>query len=154
MQPRSTRCSARSGPAPAHDAPPARLLAALAAAVRLPLRVRGGCMAPALADGEIVSVARRRVYWPGDVVAVAGPGGRLLVHRALGYWPGRDGLALLTQADAAARPDQAAPRDAVVGVVVRRGAARFGVRPRERVRAAARLARHLLRRTVARARRA
>jgi hypothetical protein len=111
-------------------------------------------MEPVLADGDVVAVARRRLYWPGDVVAVAAADGRLLVHRALGYWPGRRGLALLTQADRAARPDLAAPRGALVGAVVRRGAARFSVRPRERALAAARLARHLLRRAVARARRA
>ena len=35
------------------------------------LTVRGGGMAPLLADGERVEVAPARIYWPGDVIRIS-----------------------------------------------------------------------------------
>lgn len=65
--------------------------------------VRGGCMAPRLAEGDRVRVAAARFYWPGDVVVFRAPDGRLLAHRVLGYrfhrFQGRGGLALVTRGD-------------------------------------------------------
>lgn len=83
----------------------------------LTITVRGHCMEPWLADGERVAVRRRRLYWPGDVVAFQDRRGRLVVHRLLGWRPGRGGLRLLTQADAAPRADSSTPLGRVVGRV-------------------------------------
>ena len=63
------------------------------------VRVRGGCMDPVLADGELASVERRRIYWPGDVIVFQATDG-LRAHRLLGYRPTREGLAAVTRPDA------------------------------------------------------
>ncbi len=81
------------------------------------VNVRGDCMAPLLADGERVSVAASRAYWPGDVVVFRAADGRLLAHRLLGYRPHAGGLALVTRGDACAIHDAAVPLAAVLGKV-------------------------------------
>ncbi len=89
--------------------------------------VRGGCMAPGLADGGRVRVAAARVYLPGDVVVFRAADGRLVVHRLLGYrllgnrllgrgpWASR--LALVTRGDSCPAHDAPVPLAAVLGRV-------------------------------------
>jgi DNA-binding NarL/FixJ family response regulator len=55
------------------------------------LTVRGGGMAPLLADGERVEVAPARFYWPGDVIVFQASDLRLQVVMDLSM-PGRGGL--------------------------------------------------------------
>lgn len=93
-------------------------LGELAAEAPLECRVRGGSMRPLLADGERVAIVRRRIYWPGDVVAVASPEGARLVHRLLGFYTWRGKLLAVTQGDAAPGPDSPVPLSAVLGRVM------------------------------------
>lgn len=80
--------------------------------------VRGGCMAPRIADGERVEVAPARLYWPGDVIVFRAPDGRWLVHRLLGWrwWQGR--LAGVTRGDGCPCHDAPVPFGRVLGRVV------------------------------------
>lgn len=88
----------------------------LAAERPLACRVRGASMRPLLEDGERVALARARLYWPGDVVALVSPGGHRLVHRLLGfYWWGR--WLAVTQGDAAPAPDSPVPVSSLLGRV-------------------------------------
>jgi hypothetical protein len=90
-------------------------LAGLAREAPLPVAVQGGCMAPLLADGGRTAVAAARFYWPGDVLAFAGPDGRLALHRLLGYRLHRGRLAFLTQGDGNAAHDFPVAPERVVG---------------------------------------
>ena len=98
------------------------------------VEVRGGCMAPRLADGERVRVAAARFYWPGDVVVFRAPDGRLLAHRVLGLrfhrFQGRGGFALVTRGDSCVVHDAPVPLARVLGRVM-------GAAPGPAVRAAA-----------------
>jgi hypothetical protein len=80
--------------------------------------VRGGCMAPLLADGERVAVAPSRLYWPGDVVVFLAADGRLLVHRLLGWRPSAGALACVTQGDGCPCHDAPVPCSRLLGRVV------------------------------------
>jgi hypothetical protein len=95
------------------------------------VRVRGSCMAPRLADGSSVEIAAASFYWPGDVVAVAAPDGRLLLHRLLGYRLRGGRLACVTRGDAATGHDQPAAPDRLLGRTLDRPA------PADRLRAMA-----------------
>jgi hypothetical protein len=113
------------------------------------LRVRGNCMEPALAPGELIAVRAARFYWPGDIVAFAAAGGGLTVHRVIGWRPAVwtrpwAGWLVWTQADDAALPDAPVPPARLVG--------RVGASPRLRARTAAavRLVRHLAYRAASR----
>jgi hypothetical protein len=83
--------------------------------------VRGGCMAPRLADGDRARVAAARFYWPGDVVVFRAPDGRLLAHRVLGLRfhrsQGGSGLALVTRGDFCVVHDAPVPLARVLGRV-------------------------------------
>jgi hypothetical protein len=80
--------------------------------------VRGGCMAPGLADGGRVRVAAARVYLPGDVVVFRAADSHLVVHRLLGYrLLGRGRLALVTRGDSCPAHDAPVPLAAVLGRV-------------------------------------
>lgn len=81
------------------------------------VRVRGGCMEPAIADGGQVQVAAARLYWPGDVVVWSAPDGGLVAHRLLGYRLHRGSLALVTRGDSAALHDSPVPLNRVLGRV-------------------------------------
>ena len=70
------------------------------------VHVRGDCMAPLIADNAQVLVRRQRRYWPGDMLVVVAAGG-LAVHRMIGCYRRRGQFQLVTQADAAKRPDPA-----------------------------------------------
>ena len=56
-------------------------------------------MAPLLARGAMIQVARRRFYWPGDPLVIQAADGRPLVHRLLGGYSKGQGWCWLTQAD-------------------------------------------------------
>lgn len=92
-------------------------LAALAREAPVPVRVRGGCMAPLLADGQVVQVAEARRYWPGDVIVFQSPEGHLLAHRLLGYRFLSGHLALVTRGDACSTHDSPVPLGQVLGRV-------------------------------------
>jgi hypothetical protein len=79
--------------------------------------VRGGCMAPQIADGDRVRVAASRLYLPGDVVVFRAGDGRLVAHRLLGYRPWAGRLALVTRGDACPVHDAPVPLAAVLGRV-------------------------------------
>ncbi len=81
------------------------------------IRLNGDCMTPDLVSDQEYTVRRHRFYWPGDVLLFQARDGTLTTHRLLGIYP-RDGRwKLLTQADAAMRPDFAVPADQVIGRV-------------------------------------
>jgi|HubBroStandDraft_3_1064219.scaffolds.fasta_scaffold03474_2 hypothetical protein len=107
----------------------AAVLRELARERPIALRVRGSCMAPALPDGSEVEVAGAAIYWPGDVVAIAAPDGRLLLHRLLGYRLRGGRLACVTRGDGCAAPDPPVPPGRLVGRTLERPA------PAERLRA-------------------
>jgi hypothetical protein len=90
----------------------------LARAGPVRVTVRGSCMAPVHGDGEQVEVVPARFYWPGDVVAFAGPDGRLRLHRLLGFRPALDGpLRAVTRGDGCPDPDPPVPLSRLVGRV-------------------------------------
>jgi len=82
------------------------------------VRVRGGCMAPRLADGDLVEVRAARFYWPGDVIVFRAPDGGLLAHRLLGYRLHAGALALVTRGDACSTHDSPVPPGQVIGRVL------------------------------------
>ena len=71
------------------------MLRELAAEGESRVRIRGGCMAPAIAADSEVAVGVRRVYWPGDVIVFRTPAGDLAAHRVLGWRP----AGLITKGD-------------------------------------------------------
>jgi hypothetical protein len=87
----------------------------------LKLRAHGGCMEPAIRDGEELTLSAVRLPWPGDVVAALDDLGRVKVHRLVGYrpcWRGRrPSLALVTRADNARALDTPVPLDRLIGRV-------------------------------------
>ena len=80
--------------------------------------VRGGCMAPLLADGERVAVAPARRYWPGDVMVFQAADGRLLVHRLLGWRPWEGAYACVTRGDGCPCHDAPVPQARLLGRVI------------------------------------
>lgn len=107
--------------------------------------VRGGCMAPRIAEGDRVEVAPARFYWPGDVIVLRAADGRWLVHRLLGWRWWQGGLAAVTRGDGCPCHDAPVPFGRVLGRVTgpagRAGAA-------GRLRAAAGFLRLALRRLI------
>jgi hypothetical protein len=95
--------------------PPLSTLAPFAA-TGLPVRIRGDCMAPELADGATVMVKRRRVYLPGDIVVFRTPAGDLAAHRVLGWRP----AGLVTKGDGCILHDAPVQGGAILGAVVTR----------------------------------
>lgn len=127
-----------------------RLLRIHAASEPLDLSITGNCMAPLLTHGARVLIAKRRHYWPGDLVVVHATDGRLLAHRLLGPYPRRKSLYWLTQADSASRPDPGVPFDRLIGKIVGGQVAHRAVRIRlsDRILATHRLLKHALRATL------
>ena len=100
---------------------PASTLAALRDLARerpVEVTVRGGSMAPLLADGERVAVAPARRYWPGDVVVFQAADGRMLVHRLLGFRRSGGAIACITRGDAVSGQDPPVPLSSLLGRVV------------------------------------
>src|SRR6188472_2178493 len=98
----------------------ARALHDLAREAPVTLRVRGTCMVPALASGEVVEVRAARFYWPGDIVAFATAEGVLTVHRVIGWGPASwnrpwSSWGLWTQADGGTLPDAPVHRQRLIG---------------------------------------
>ena len=127
----------------------ARALRELALTAPVSLRVRGSCMTPALASGEVVEVRAARFYWPGDIVAFASADGQLMLHRAIGWGPESwtrpwRSWGIWTQADGAALPDSPVHRELLIGKLP--GTPGF----RSRLAACACLWRHLARRAASR----
>lgn len=102
---------------PAYTEPTLRVLREAVRTSGLALRIAGDSMEPALGRGTVVAVRPARIFWPGDLVAYVRRDSRLVVHRVLGYRPGRR-WSLLTQADIADEPDAAVPLDRVIGRVI------------------------------------
>ena len=100
------------------------------------VRLRGACMAPQLADGAMVSVRRRRIYLPGDVVVFRTRAGDLAAHRLLGWRL----AGLVTKGDHCAVHDAPVPRAMLIG------AAAVAVSWRARLRAVTDFARIAARR--------
>ncbi len=68
------------------------------------VRIRGGCMAPVLRDGESAKVTRARFFFPGDVV-VFRTATTLVSHRAIGWAPLAGGVGIVTRGDHCERHD-------------------------------------------------
>lgn len=98
--------------------PMQRWLAPLVADGPVPIRISGACMEPAIADGALVTVARQRRYWPGDVLVFFAADGRLTAHRLVGAGRWRGAFRLFTRADNAPVIDTAILAADVVGRVV------------------------------------
>jgi hypothetical protein len=99
---------------------PSGVFAALRGMARegpIEVTVRGGCMAPLLADGARLRVAAGRLYLPGDVVVFRAADGRLLAHRLLGFRLHAGAFALVTRGDACPVHDAPVPLGAVLGRV-------------------------------------
>lgn len=79
--------------------------------------INGDCMQPLLRPGAQIEVRSARRYLLGDIVVLLAPDGRYLVHRVLGVYRRKGRRKLLTQADAATRPDRADSPDRVIGRV-------------------------------------
>jgi hypothetical protein len=99
------------------------------------LTVRGGGMAPLLADGERVEVAPARIYWPGDVIVLQASDLRLQVRRLLGYRVCAGRLACVTGGDAYVWHDAPVPFGRLLGRVVGPGDRRRLAGPSVRLRA-------------------
>ncbi len=85
------------------------------------LPVRGDSMRPLLRDGDrvqVVPVGGIRIRL-GDVLVLAMPSGPV-IHRAVGWWPSRQGRNLLTKGDGTIRLDAPVRGGAVVGRAVAR----------------------------------
>lgn len=108
----------RSPSAAARDRRLLRGVRELARERPLAATVRGGSMAPLLADGDRVELAPARWPLPGDVVAFRAGDGRLVVHRLLGYRWAAGGFACVTQGDASPDPDPPVARERLLGRVV------------------------------------
>jgi hypothetical protein len=88
------------------------------------VRIRGGCMAPAIAADSEVAVRALRVYWPGDVIVFCTPAGDLAAHRVLGWRP----AGLITKGDHCVIHDAPVASNDIIGAVN----VRVGIRDRLR----------------------
>jgi hypothetical protein len=77
------------------------------------LRIRGGCMPAAFADGAEVMVRARRFYLPGDVLVFRTNTGELAAHRLLGWRL----LGFVTKGDQCVVHDPPVAVSAIVGAV-------------------------------------
>ena len=95
-----------------------RGLRSLAADGPLRIAVTGNCMEPFFQEGQIVELAARRFFLPGDIVAFRPPGrGPRRLHRVLGYRFYQGRVCLVTRGDRIRRTDPPVPSDKVLGRV-------------------------------------
>ncbi|MDH3404971.1 MAG: S26 family signal peptidase [Acidobacteriota bacterium] len=130
------------------DARTAAILRDIAAHEPVSMIVAGGCMRPCLETGDRIRVRGGRIYWPGDVVAFHREDGRLLVHRVLGYFPGRRGWSIVAKGDGLSREDEPVARRAVIGRVVDHRGRPAAVGASRRCRSLLQLLRVALRRSL------
>ena len=83
----------------------------------LTLDINGDCMLGSLPHGSQVQIKRRTFYWPGDIVVYGHADDRLVIHRFLGYIPGRQGWRGVTQADNVTRADAPVALGRILGKV-------------------------------------
>ena len=106
----------------------ARLVESLLSAGRaVRFRAEGDSMAPAIGDGDVVTVAPVGEPAPGDVL-LCRTGDRLVLHRLIGVDTSGRAVRFILRGDAARRPDPPVDKDDVLGRVVavrRRRAARL-----------------------------
>jgi hypothetical protein len=102
----------------------------------LPFRIRGACMAPAFADGSVVTVRARRIYLPGDVLVFRTLAGDLTAHRMLGWRRAE----IVTKGDHCEIHDPPVAKHAILGAVD------VPVKMRERMKALMHYGRIVLRR--------
>lgn len=105
-------------------------------------RVKGRCMAPLIRNGDTVRIDPAIRLRCGDVFVWRDRHGRMVCHRYIGRFPGRDGLGYISWADDADRPDALVTRLQVLGKVTHVGESRVSGRLPVRLRAAARYLRY------------
>lgn len=82
------------------------------------MRISGVCMEPIIPNSSVVTVTRKRFYWPGDVLVFSAADGRLTAHRLIGACRWRGRFRLFTRADNALNLDTAILASDVVGRVI------------------------------------
>ncbi len=92
-------------------------LKSLARDGELSIRINGNCMQPLIYDGALITVQKRWIYWPGDILVKRCAQGRLIAHRLIGYYPHRGGLNIVTRADNAGSADAAIDSSQIIGRV-------------------------------------
>ena len=105
----------------------------LAPGESLDFAVTGQCMAPQLCDGQRISVRKQSWYFPGDIIAFADIHGNPMVHRFLGWIPGKRGLRSMSKADASRAMDVLFPRQNILGKVIAVDAVPYKVAMTKRV---------------------
>lgn len=85
----------------------------------LTISVDGDCMFNSVPNGSKVQIERHHIYWPGDIVIYGRGDDRLVMHRFLGYVPGRRGWYCVTRADQAKNADAPVLVNRIVGKVKR-----------------------------------
>jgi len=85
----------------------------------LTLVVDGDCMFNTVRNGAKVQIERRGFYWPGDIVVYGRGDDRLVMHRFLGYVPGRRGWCGITWADEAKNAEATVAVGRILGKVMR-----------------------------------
>lgn len=94
-----------------------RALRSLASDAPVKLRVAGECMSPLAASGALLLIARKKRYWPGDVIAFRAASGSLLLHRLIGFRPRGGAFDLVTQGDGCSTHDAPVRGEQVIGKV-------------------------------------
>ncbi len=84
----------------------------------LTIRVNGDCMGIELPDGCRVTINRKLLYWPGDIVVIARGDDQLVSHRFLGYFHSLRVLKAITMADNEGCPDAPVPVARIIGKAV------------------------------------
>ena len=81
--------------------------------------MRGNCMRPVLAPGDIVFVTKKRFYLPGDILVFQGIRQTMIAHRLLGYVVTPRGLQVMTKADNGDQPDSLVQLKNIIGKITR-----------------------------------
>jgi hypothetical protein len=84
----------------------------------LTIRVNGACMGANLPHGSDVTIIRKAIYWPGDIVVIGRADDQMYSHRFLGYLPGKRGWKAVTIADSEIQPDPTVRAKRILGKVL------------------------------------